>query len=45
MESRKMAQMNYSQCRNRETDVKKTYGGEIYWEVEIDIYTLLCIKH
>ena len=26
MESRKMAQMNYSQSRNREPDVEKTYG-------------------
>ena len=33
------------QAYTTETDVKKTYGGEIYWEVEIDIYTLLCIKH
>ena len=26
MESRKMAQTNYSQSRNREPDVEKTYG-------------------
>ena len=41
------------QGRNRDTDVKnkcmdtkggKGVGGEMNWEIEIDIYTLICIK-
>ena len=51
MESRKMVYMTCLQSRNRDTDVENksmdTKGGrrgEMNWENEIDIYTLLYIK-
>ena len=48
---KKWYRLSYLQTKNRDTDVenkhmdtKKGAVGEINWEIDIDIYTLLCIK-